>query len=224
MSIRVEVQPLNASSKLDFYELRDKLVQSGKRFDSTNLHLVPYKQLHLCCIGNAESAGCSRNLIANEKSRRRERFLSMEPDEFTTCTNFLKIEQMYEDVIYAINHRSAPTWNDLNDRQKVWMKLVCIINHLDSPTYRLGEALLYLRRCSVNTTESLPADVAMSFSGKIKGIITMYPKVEDEAIRAKLTDVAESLIAFLPDEERLVIEKEMLQDYSCTSDCFRLLV
>lgn len=219
--MRIEVEDLG-SQRRDFWEVRDELIASGQKFSEATLSHIPYSQLHLCCIGNAGAAACSQKLVQQEKQRRRERYLSMEPDEFEAATNYLKIEQMYDDVKYAIAYRHAPKWDSLNDRQKAVAKLRCICNHIDEPQQRLGEAILLLRKCS---TTCLPSEVAITYMNKLKGLLTVYPgKLSDETFRAKMVDITSSINDFLPDEERVVLEREELQDFSCTSDCYRVLL
>lgn len=223
--MKIEVETLDAPRR-DFYDLRKELIASGKKFDETNLRFIPYDQLHLCCIGNAGEAVCLPRLVQAEKAARRERFLHMESEEFKAAEIFLKIERMYDDVMYAIAYRNAPKWDDLKYRQRAWAKLTCLYNHVDDPFQRLGEAVLVLRKCSQPLdNDGLPPDYCMNLMNKLKGLSTVFPgRLSDDGFRQKIAELAYGLLEFLPDEERTVLEKEQLQDYSCTSDCFRVLV
>jgi hypothetical protein len=204
----------------DFYTLRRELGDRGEKFTDAYLQSVPYSQLHLCCIGNAGGLACTLKSVQQEKLRRRERFLSMEMDEFRAVENYLKIEQMYDDVKSAIEARLTPTWDSLNDRQKACAKLICLYNHVDNPQKRMGEMVVLLRRCSTN---QLPADVAGAYMVKLKGLLSVFPgKLSDETFRSKIADITDNLLNFLPDQERSIIDREEIQDYRCTSDCFRV--
>jgi hypothetical protein len=207
---------------VDFYAVRDTLVKSKQKFTADNLHLVPYDQLALCCIGNAGAAACSQKAVQQEQEQRRERFLHMQPEELAESENYLKMERMYDDVIYAIAYRNAPTWESLNDRQKACAKLVCIANHIDNPHPRLKECLALLRKCS---TTSLPTDAAMAYMMALKALQGVYPgRMSDETFRNKIAEILDNLMVFLPDEELPPLDKEELQGFSCTSDCFRIML
>lgn len=219
--MRIEIEHLG-SVRRDFYALRDELLAVGRKFDTTTLAVVSYSQLHLCCIGNAGEAACTSKLVADEKTRRRGRFLSMEPEELQAAETYLKVERMHSDVLFALAQRTAPRWDELKYRQRVWLKLACLFNHVDNPQQRLGHAVLLLRKSS---TSDLPTEVAITFMNKLKGLLTCYPgKISDSVFREKISDIAGSLIEFLPVEERKVLEAEQLQDFVCTSDCFRMVV
>ncbi len=220
--MKIEIENLGAPRQ-DFQHLRDDLIVHGKKFDETTLPSIPYQELILCCTGPAGEAACLTRLVRLEKKRRRERFLGMELEEFSECLNFLRVEQMEEDIQFALAQRAAPKWDDLSTRQKLWFKLSCIYSHLDSPQQRLGEAILLLRICADEVDSGLPKEVCEHFMNKLKQYHAEYPGVlKDFQFREKVWDVAETILEFLPDEELGICKKEMLQDYSCTSDCFRV--
>jgi hypothetical protein len=207
----------------EFSDLRKELVEQGKQFDEINLHLVPYSQLYLCCIGNAAEARCSLDLVKQEKIRRRERFLSMELEEFKEVETYLKVEQMYEDVLRAIAFRSATHWDDLSNCQQLWAKLTCLYNHVDNPNQRIQEIIDLFTLCAKGTTGTLPVDVCKVYSSKLKGISSVYPSmVSDDVFREKIGEMAETVLSFMSSEECQLIEKEQLKGFSCTSDCFRV--
>jgi len=219
--MKVDVESYG-SARRDFYDLSRDLIEQNKKFDETSLHLLPYHQLHLCAMGNAGDAACSPELIQQEKVRRRERFLAMDDEEFKACERYLRVEEMYDDVIHAVNSKLALRWGELSNRQKAWAKLYCLCNHIDEPQTRLGEALLLLRKCS---TTDLPTDVVQHYIGKLRGLITLYPgKVTDEFFRSQIEDIRDSIRDFLPNEERSLCDNAQIADYSCTSDCFRIVV
>ena len=221
--MKIEVE--SDVSQRDFADLRRELIEQGRKFDENTLRAVPYSQLNLCCIGNAGSAACSLELVQQEKASRRERFLSMESDEFKEAEYFLKIERMYDDVMFALTNRTASQWNGLTDCQKLWTKLTCLYNHVDNPTQRMQEALALFAKCANDPTSGLPSDVCSIYASKLRGMTSVYPgRVSDDAFREKIGEMAETLLEFMPVSSRQVLEKEQLQGYSCTSDCFRIIV
>jgi hypothetical protein len=219
--MRVEVESYG-NTRRDFYDFRDNLIERGKTFDEASLRLLSYHQLYLAAIGNAGAAVCSPQFVQREKARRRERFLAMEPEELKTCERYLRVEEMYDDVIVALGSKLAPRWDGLSDRQKLWAKLNCLYNHLDDPQTRIGEALLLLRKCS---TTSLPTDVCQHYIQRMQGLMATYPgRVTDEFFRTQIEDIRDNIRDFLPDEEQEVCDEQQIADYSCTSDCFRVYV
>jgi hypothetical protein len=200
-----------------FDELRDSLIAEGKKFDEASLRLVFYEQLHLCCIGNAGAAACNSKLVKAEKESRRERFLSMEPDEFKACEIFLRRQGMYDDVVYATSAQAAPAWDDLSERQKVWAKLNCVYNHVDDPRQRVEDAISLLRSCS---SSCLPPDVCWHYIARLRGL---NPKsLTADQYRASIAEIADNIRAFLPEAELSVCRKEEIRDFQCTSDCFKV--
>jgi hypothetical protein len=222
--MNIEIEVSMETPQRDFAELRRELIERGDKFNATNLCAIPYSQLHLCCIGNAASAACHPRLVQHEKANRRERFLNMEYEEFKEAERYLKIEQMYDDVMYAISKRIAPKYDSLSECQKLWVKLTCLYNHTDNPSARMQEAIALFLQCA-EVPDGLPVDICKTYAGKLKGISSVYPgRISDETFREKVGEMAETVLQFLPVEERKVIEKEQLQDFSCTSDCFKVLV
>jgi hypothetical protein len=221
--MKIEVEALDIPQR-DFAELRRELIEQGKKFDERTLKAVPYFQLHLCCIGNAGAAACLPRMVQAEKANRRERFLSLQPEEFEEASTYLKIEQMYDDVVYALAYRTAPKWSSLSLRQKLWAKLTCLYNHVNDPTPRLSEAIALFDHCAQNPESGLPSDVCMIYGSKLRGMASVFPgKISDDLFRSKLVEIATNLLEFLPQEEQQVVSKEQLQDFSCTSDCFRVM-
>lgn len=222
--MKIEVESLDTPRR-DFADLRRELVEQGKKFTETTLAAVPYAQLHLCCIGNAGPTACLPGLVQKEKINRRERFLSMDPEEFRAAETYLKIEQMYYDIMHAINRRNAIRWDTLSDRQRLWTKLTCLYNHIDNPVPRIDEAVDMFAQCAADPIGGLPVDVCRVYAAKLKGMASVYPgKVTNEVFREKVGEIAETLLEFMVPEERQMLEKEQLQDFTCTSDCFRVLV
>jgi hypothetical protein len=221
--MKIEIENLG-TPRQNFYLLRDDLIAHGKRFDETSLPSIPYQELVLCCVGEAGEAACSSRLIREEKERRRERFLSMEPEEIQGCLNFLRVEQMEADILVALAVRAAPKWDDLSTRQKLWFKLCCIYNHIDAPQQRLEDAILLLRKCGVEVYSGLPRDFCEHHIGRLQLYCANLSGMKDNQFRAKIWDIAENILEFLHDEELSICKKEALQRYSCTSDCFRAIL
>jgi len=219
----VKIAIENNALLLDFSILKKRLMQNGEKFSPLTLPQIPYDQLILCCTGEAGTAQCDQALIVNERRARRARFLNMETDEIAAAHNFLVVNQMDEDVRYDQTYRAAPRWEDLKVRQQVWAKLNCIYNHIDDPGPRLKEVILLLRRCAVD--HDLPPEVAKSYMPRLRGLLTVYPgKISDTLFRAKISEIAENIFDFLPPEEALALQREEIQGFSCTNDCFRVLV
>jgi hypothetical protein len=225
--MKIEIEPL-ASPQVYFAEVRDLLIRGKTKFDEVHLHLIPYSQLNLCCIGNAGTAACLPELVKKEKGARRERFLNLESSDFKEVTTYLKIEQMYADVMYAIANRAAPHWSTLNGRQALWARLTCLYNHVDNPLPRIQLTVDDFLHCAKDDTCGLPGDVCGVYATKLKGMASVYPgtpkrNISDNTFRDKIREMADTLRDFMTEEERHLIEKEQLQGYSCTSDCFRVL-
>lgn len=223
--MNIEIEASMDTPQRDFAELRLELIERGERFDETNLCAVPYSQLHLCCIGNAGEASCHPRLVQQEKASRRDRFLSMEYDEFKDAETYLKIEQMYDDVMYAITNCVTPKYDSLSECQKLWVRLTCLYNHTDNPGQRIQWVLSLFLKCAASDTVGLPVDICKTYAGKLKGISSVYPgRISDDTFREKIGEMAETVLQFMPVDERQLIEKEQLRDFSCTSDCFKVLV
>ena len=221
--MRIEIESLDTPRR-DFADLRRELAEQGNKFTEKTLAAVPYAQLHLCCIGNAGPNACLPRLVQQEKLNRRERFLSMEPEEFKASENYLKIEQMYDDVMYAIACRLVPKWADLSTPQKLWAKLTCLYNHVDNPSDRMTDVLNLFAQCAADPDSGLPMDVCTAYASKLRGMASVYPgRVSDDTFRTKVGEIAETLLEFMLTEERQMLEKEQVQDFSCTSDCFRIV-
>lgn len=219
--MKIEVE--DSSPLVDFAYLRDQLIAKGEKFTPHSLTQVPYEQLFLCGTAEAGAARCDRLLVVEERRSRRSRFLSMETDEFEASKTFLQINQMDEDVRVAQALRAAPKWEDLNARQQVWAKLNCVYNHIDDPSLRLKEAILLLRECA--TQRVLPPEVAMSYMPRLRGLLTVYPgKITPTLFRAKILEIADALFEFLDEREAAVLQREEIQNYSCTGDCFRVMI
>ncbi len=221
--MQIEIEALDTPIR-EFSELRRELIEQGRSFDEVTLRAVPYYQLPLCCIGNAGDAACSPYLVRKEKELRRERFLNMEMEEFKEAEVYLKIEQMYDDVMFAIANRIAPKYESLSDCQKLWVKLTCLYNHVDQPSERIQDTISLFHECVDNPEGLLPVDVCQQYAGKLKAVATVYPgKLSDERFREKVSEMADTVLQFMPVEQRALVEKEQLNNFSCTSDCFKVL-
>jgi len=226
----IEVESLGFDHR-NFYQLRDELIAQGKKFDARSLPFVSYEQLALCCTGEAGVVACSLKAVREEKQNRRERFLGMVPEELEECIRFLQMEQMFDDVKFAILYQAAPAWASLSYGAKAWTKLNCVFNHLDDPLPRLAEVIqllgyvIYPHHDAINDDPGVPPDVADNYRQKLKNLIMLYPgRITDKVFREKIVEFAENILDYLPEKERKICEREELQDYSCTNDCFRVLI
>ena len=222
MSLKVSIDS-SGTPQQDFYQLRNRLVSESKKFDSSTLPLIPYNQLYLTIIGTAGIAMCSLDLVQEEKRQRRQRFLLMDENTLISMKNYLLIEQMWEDVCFERIYSEFPRWDDLTERQKIWLKLTCIANHIDSPQLRITEVIDLLKVCE--KTGSLPIEVASNFASKFRDILRLYPlRISGNTFRNRIIGIASNFSQFLPQEETKQIEDEQVQGYSCTSDCHRVRI
>lgn len=218
----IEVENLGVQRR-NFQELSTELSAQGKVFDTSTLAAIPYEQLTRCCIGDAGAAACDISLVRAEKARRRERYLDMSTEDLSLCSNFLRIEQMNEDIKYAVACNGAPSWETLTTRQKVWFKLNCVFNHIENPQDRLFQICLLLRLCLVEHNSGLPSDVCHHYIARLKNLSDNFPAIMSEKLfRDQIWDIAENILEFLPNAEHSICDKEELKDFSCTSDCFRV--
>lgn len=218
--MKIEVE--GSAPLADFKYLRNQLVLNHKKFTTETLSKVPYEQLPLCCTGEAGAARCDRKFVISERQARRKRFLNMETDELEDSKRFLLINQMDEDVRVVLALRAAPKWESLNVRQQVWAKLNCVYTHVDDPSLRLKEAILLLRECA--TQRVLPPEVAMSYMPRLRGLLTVFPgKISSTLFRAKILEISDALLEFMDEREAAVLQREEIQNYSCTSDCYRVV-
>ena len=144
---------------------------------------------------------------------------------FRKAEHFLKIERMYDDVMFILTSRSAFQWDSLSDCQKLWVRLTCLYNHVDNPLQRIQETVALFAQCSNNASSGLPTDVCTVYASKLRGLSSVYPgRVSDDVFRAKVAEMAETVSEFMSVEHRQLLEKEQLQGFSCTSDCFCVIV
>jgi hypothetical protein len=207
----------------NFEELRDELVAINKKFDAEALTHIPYEKLAHCATAMAGSAMCPLALVREEKRARRERFLGMSDDDLRDSKILLQIEQMDADVVRDRARNRSPKWEDLHPRQQVWFKLNCIMSHLDNVTVRMAEAVDLLRL--VQEKHDLPDDFTIHQRQRLESLMQIYPmRLSDPLFRMKISEIAFEIKKFLPDDEQRVCDAEVLESYSCTSDCYRPLV
>jgi hypothetical protein len=207
----------------DFYQVKNQLALEGKQFASDTLPLLPYNQLSLAAIGTAGVTICPLSLVQEEKRQRRERFISMDDEALMDMKNFLLIERMWDDVLFERAYKALPHWDDLGDRQKIWLLLNCVNNHVDSPSARLTEVTGLLARCCKRC--ELPLEITSSFVSKLRSLLHLYPKyIDDNTFRDRITVIAANFFQFLPADEAKQVENEEVQGYGCSSDCYRMLL
>ncbi len=222
MGLRIQIESLGSPQR-NFHEVKRELIAAGKKFDAESLRSIPYDELPLCALAPAGEAMCSLKLVQDEKVQRRERFLIMPDEEFFPMKNFLTIERMWDDVLQERAYRILPHWDDMNDRQRLWLKLNCVYNHIDNPYPRGGEALVLIKFCA--GSGSLPPEVCMTMNTRIRDLLRLYPvRIADTTFRDRISSIADAVFQFLPEDERKAIENEEIQGYSCTSDCYRVLL
>lgn len=206
----------------DFYHQRDELITTNQVFGPSNLSKISYAELPLCCIA---TAGAAMGLVAEVRAEKRERrvpFLELEDDELDAFKTALNLEGMWDDVMAFRQQRYVPHWDSLFNRQKIWFKLNCVYNHVDQPNQRIGEALLLLRRCAEEVNSGLPKDVCAHYSHRLRNLYEFPTHMDAIAFREKISDLADTLLEFLPEAERSICDREHVKGFRCTSDCFRL--
>jgi len=222
--LKVEVDTVIPS--MDFKEALPGLIASGKKFDRQTLQKIPYCQLHLCCIGPAGLAACSPRLVFKEKERRLSRYISSAPEELAASERWMKTEGMYRDVMAEVAAKSAPSWDTLKPRQKVVAKLFCLYNHIDDPEERVVEAVVLLREAAGDGVDPMLCSECCSrlvnITRRYLGIqIEEKDKIGASEFWEGIYQTMESVLDVLPKEEQLVLVRERIRGYSCTSDCFR---
>jgi hypothetical protein len=207
----------NGRPHRDFKEIRNELITSGLKFTPRHLEQVRYEQLHLCAIANAGSAACDLEDVRREKESRRFRFLHASPDQIDQVTTFLKIEQMFDDVLMRRNAVSAPHWELLSDMQKLWFLLTCLHTHLNRPEDRLRKVsnLLFL----VSAEGLMPMKQAAYMADLVQTI--RNADIDPDDARMHLCGLAEEVLHMLSEDERDVCSRDLLLGYRCTSDCFQ---
>ncbi len=219
--MQLEIDSLGSSLR-NFEELRGELIAAGQKFDAEALSHLPYEKLALCATGIAGPAMCSLAVVREEKRLRRERFRAMSESELRDVRTLLRVEQMDEDVVKMRVRDRAPAWESLRLRQQVWFKLNCIVNHIDGVEVRMREAIALLRL--VQESHDLPDDFTVHQRTKVEILLQAYPgNIPDAMFRSRVAQIAFDIKKMLPDEEQRVCEAEVLQSYSCTSDCYRPL-
>jgi hypothetical protein len=220
-ALKIKVDPLGTPQK-DFYQVRNQLVLEGHRFDSNSLPIIPYNQLFLAATGVSGPAMCNLELVQEEKRQRRNRFMTMSEIELLEMKNYLRIERMWDDIIFERIYSSFPNWDSITNRQKIWLRLNCIVNHVDNPNPRLTEVTELLENCIVDGT--LPFEVGEVFISKLKSLTRLYPKfIDDSTFRDRITVMTAYFFQYLPQDEAKQVEEEEVKNYRCTSDCYRIL-
>jgi hypothetical protein len=221
LTLKVKLDLLGEPQQ-DFYQVKNNLLLNSCKFDANTLSTLSYNQLVLAAINPAGDTICDLKLIQDEKRQRRERFLSMSEENLLMMKNYLIIERMWDDIHFERNYNILPNWNNLTERQKIWLRLNCIVNHIDNPNTRLFEVIVRLNDCISNGT--LPYEISNAFMVKIKGLIRLYPKlIDDNTFRDRVTIIAALFFQYLSQDEAKQIENEEIKNYSCVSDCYRIL-
>lgn len=221
--MKIEVESLGNQ---DFFEIRDSLIQQGEKFTKSSLALVKYDQLNYCALGVAGVTACSLKEVREEKRRRRARFLTLDESSFQQCEEYLKLHDMYEDVKREQAFLTAPTWNELSYRVRAWAKLTCLANHTDFPLARMNEIVDLLQKSTKEEFESnpLPEMVANNYIQRIRTLMSKFPKDKlDPRFREQLSTITEDLTLSFSESDHRVCERDLISDYSCTSDCFRVV-
>jgi hypothetical protein len=221
-ALKIKIDPLGTPQR-DFFQVRNQLALEGRKFDFDTLPSLPYNQLSLAAIGTAGTTMCPLELVQDEKRQRRERFLSMDEEALQGMKNFLLIERMWDDILFERAYNALPHWDNLTDRQKIWLRLNCVNNHVDSPNARLTEVVGFLAKGF--KAGELPLEISASFTSKLRSLLHLYPKyIDDNTFRDRITVMTANFFQFLPLDEAKQVEGEEIQGYSCTSDCYRMLL
>jgi hypothetical protein len=221
-ALKIKIDPLGTPQQ-DFYQVRNQLALEGKKFDSDTLPTISYNQLSMACIRTAGLTMCPLELVQDEKRQRRERFTVMDETTFNEMKNYLLIERMWNDVLFERSYKTCPHWANLTDRQRIWLRLNCVNNHVDNPNTRLTEVVGLLAKCF--KADELPLEVSTTFTSKLRSLLHLYPAyIDDDTFRDRITVLATNFFQYLPAEEAEQIEDEEIQGYSCTSDCYRMLL
>lgn len=210
----------NGLEQTEFTDVRERLLRTGSPFTPGDLARIPYRQLPLCSMANARAAGCDLRAVRQEKADRRRRFVEMSPDELHGVERYLKAQGMYADVLRERERRTAPEWAPLSPMQMAWFRLTCIHNHTDDPHHRMYQ----VERLLVRAGESglLSMQKACVLVDAMLQLLSCYPgQIDMDTFRTYVGDCAEEILQLMPDDEREACSREILRDYSCTSDCFQ---
>ncbi len=219
MSLEIEIDP-HGMSRVPFVDLRTRLLGMEERFTDRSLRLLPYPEIILSAMPNAGKAACTLAEAKRAKQLRRERFLSLSPDELLKAKSYLQKEGMYADISAAIQMRSAPTWDDLSPVARLWCKLNCLYTHIDLPDLRLKEATLLLE--NVHRELSLPDAVLTRISDDLDQLLWLYPEVIDsDMFRVSLGTLAEEVLHHLTSSEQA--QCELVAGYHCTGHCYQAI-
>ena len=204
----------------DFYILLAKIKEKGQKFDGKTLKRLPYHQLDLAAIGNAGSCRCSSSLVHKEKMLRRHNFVSKPSieDDRSHLEQIGMLDNVLDDRSHSIG---LPRWQELSNPLKLWFKLCCIEIHLDSPNVRIAEAISLFKKCA--NEGSVPHQLAMMYTSEFQSILLMSHKLTDETIRNACNQATYTLKEFLSSEDMEIADNKTLDDYSCSSYCFRTI-
>jgi hypothetical protein len=202
--------------KRDFYSIRNGLRSKSERFTNSTLVEIPYEQLYLCGIAPSETTACSLKLIREEKQRRRDEYLPylFESRSFNT--------PLFQETLLDLRNHAAPKWGDLCALQHLWLKLTCLHNHTENFSNRINEAIQILGRCKI---EGLDEDTTLRIMKRLKLIQFIYPiRLSEVEVREKLYHILNEVLKNMSTKEFKQIEDEIVVDFSCMSDCFRVLL
>lgn len=202
----------------NYATIRDKLIFENQKFDTSLLKDIPYENLVLCALAPSQESGCSLKLVRDEKLLRRTRFVSMLPYDLERCNSLLNCSHMYEDVHYQIELQQGLRWSQLTSKTRAWAKLLCIYNHTDDLLPRIDESISLLRK-----VVDFPEEEIQNFTQKLKTLGYLYPKrISEIEFREKIFEIIYQISRAFTEEESKQVKSMMIQDFSCTSDCFRV--
>ena len=202
----------------DFYSILVKLKEKGQKFDGKSLKRLAYHQLDLAAIGNAGACRCSTGLVNKEKAIRRQSFVTK--PIIDDDIDYLEKTEMLDGVLNDRNTLVGfPKWESLSTPLKLWFKISCLETHLDSPNVRLNEAITLFKKCA--SEGSIPHQLVFMCVPEFQSILLMSRKLNDEMIRNVCNQSAYSVREFLSPEDMEVADFKTLDNYSCSSYCFR---
>lgn len=218
MSLDIDIDP-HGMIRQPFAEVRARLLAFGQIFTERDLRLLPYNEISLAAMANAGKTACTLQQVIEEKRRRRYRFLHLSPDELDKAKRYIQVEGMYSDLCAQQQMRVAPRWSTLSARAKLWFKLNCLYTHSDAPEQRLRETYPLVLECEQRGY--LKPENAQRIVGTLDSVSWLYPDAMDvEVFHTTLGRLTEEVLGYLDDTDMVNCQRELIADYSCTSNCY----
>ncbi len=198
-----------------------QLRAEGRRFDAEALKQLPYKDLILACIGDAEELACPLKLVQTEKIRRLSELSGLSDEEIAQCSD-IELLTDYERHMFRIEHElPCPAWADLSTPLQALFLIKCLRTHRDAPLHRLSQLASVLCTMSRTGTTSSLRGWAKLMLGTIEPWIRspeLLPR-DLKAFRKALSSM-ELVRTGLSEREATIFTSALVRDYTCSAGRF----